>query len=190
MGIASHQLKGSVRGALICAFFGSAWMYWAVAFSGYPSPLRFSIVTVTAIALVAWVILRVRAMRHRLSSAIELEHRIDLRTFFWVDFGIESVLAGVGAFALARLGRFDLIPQALGVIIGLHFIPLGKIFHAPHYYWTGGIMLGAALGSLFIHHGYIRNVVECGAIGLTLWGTAIAILFWKSSAVSDQTGRT
>jgi hypothetical protein len=31
--ISSGQLKGSARGALICAFFGSAWMYWAVVFS-------------------------------------------------------------------------------------------------------------------------------------------------------------
>ena len=44
------------------------------------------------------------------------------------------------AFVLAHFGRLDLLPQTLGVIIGLHFIPLAKLFRGQLYYWTGGIM--------------------------------------------------
>ncbi len=33
-------------------------------------------------------------------------------------------------FVLVRFGRFDLIPQALGVIIGLHFLPLARVFRS------------------------------------------------------------
>jgi hypothetical protein len=186
-GRSAGELKGSTRGALICALFGSVWMYWAVVFSGNPTPLRFLIVTVPAVLLVSWGIVRSRAARHLLLSAADVEHWSAFRKFFWVNSGIEWGLSGVAVFALAKLGRYDLIPQALGIIIGLHFFPLVKIFRAPRYYWTGGIMVVAALGSLLIHRGSIRNIVGCAAIGLTLWATGAAILFWTSSAVGGQT---
>jgi len=184
--ISGGQLKGSARGALICAFFGSAWMYWAVVFSGNPTPLWFSIVTVPAVALIAWAFLRLRTVRHLTSSAAELEHSRAFRKFFWVDVGIEWGLSGVAVFALPRFGRGDLIPQALGVIIGLHFLPLVKIFRAPPYYWTGGIMVVAALGSLLMHQGHIRNILACAAVGLTLWVTSVAVLCRTSAALGGQ----
>jgi hypothetical protein len=184
--IGGGQLKGSARGALICAVFGSAWMYWAVVFSGNPSPVWFSMVTLPAVGLITWAFLRVRTVRHLPSSAAELEHSRAFRKFFWVDVGIEWGLIGVAVFALARVGRGDLIPQALGVIIGLHFLPLVKIFRAPLYYWTGGIMVIAALGSLLMHRGYFRNVFACAAVGLTLWVTSVAVLCRTSAALRGQ----
>jgi hypothetical protein len=87
--ISGGQLKGSARGALICALFGSAWMYWAVVFSGNPTPPWFSIVTVPAVALIAWAILRVRTTRNFPSSAAELDHWRASRKLFWVDSRIE-----------------------------------------------------------------------------------------------------
>lgn len=184
--ISAGQLKGSARGALICAFFGSAWMYWAVAFSSSPTPAWFSIVTVPAVALITWAFLRVRTVRHLPSSPAELEHSRAFRKFFWIDVGIEWGLSGVAVFALARFGRGDLIPQALGVIIGLHFLPLVRIFRAPLYYWTGGIMVVAALGSLLMHRGHIRNIAGCAAVGLTLWVTSVAVLCRTSAALRGQ----
>jgi len=184
--ISAGQLKGSARGAVICALFGSAWMYWAVV-SGSPTPMWFSMATLPAVVLTAWAILRVRAVRHLTFSSAELAHWMRFRKFFWIDFGIEWGLSGVAVFALPRLGRFDLIPQALGVVIGLHFLPLAKIFRAPLFYWTGGIMVVAALGSLLIHRGCLRNVVGCAAVGLTLWVTGVVILTRTSSAVVGQT---
>lgn len=179
----AFQLKVSARGALIRSLFGSSAMYWAVVVSGNRTPLRFSIVTVLAVGLIAWAILRVRATRKLNFSAAELEHWRAFRRFYWLDVGLECGLIGVAVFALAKLGRLDLLPQALGVIVGLHYFPLGKILRAQQYYWTGGIMVAAALGSLLIHRGYIRDVFGCAALGLTLWVTGLAILCWNSSAV-------
>jgi hypothetical protein len=179
--VGAFQLKVSARGALIRSFFGSTSMYWAVVLSGNPTPLRFSILAVPAVGLIAWAILRVRATRNLPSSAEELAHWRAVRKFYWLDVGLEWGLIGVAVFALARFGRFELIPQTFGVIIGLHYLPLGKIFRAQQYYWTGGVMVTAALGSLLIHRGHIRNVVGCAAVGLALWATCFAILCWSSS---------
>jgi hypothetical protein len=185
--ISSFQLKVSARGALIRSLFGSSAMYWAIVLSGNPTPLRFSIVTLPAATLIAWAILRVRATRKLPSSAAELEHWRAFRKFYWLDVGLECGLIGVAVFVLARFGRFDLFPQAIGVIVGLHYLPLGKILRAQQYYLTGGVMVAAALGSLLIHRGHIRDVFGCSALGLTLWITSLAILCWNSSTVGGLT---
>jgi len=176
----NFQLKTSARGALLRSFFGSTFMYWAVVLSGSPTALRFSMVTVPAVGLILWAILRVRATRQLASSADELAQWRDVRRFYWLDVGLEWGLIGAAVLLLARLARFDLIPQTLGMIVGLHYLPLGKIFRALQYYWTGGLMVAAALGSLLIPRGQTRNVIACAAVGLTLWATCFAILWWGS----------
>jgi hypothetical protein len=89
-------------------------------------------------------------------------------------------------FTLARFGRFDLMPQAVAVIVGLHFLPLVKIFRVNLYYWTSTLVVIAALGSLLIHRGYIRNIFVCGVVGLILWATSVVRLYRTSSAVAEQ----
>src|ERR1700680_1237204 len=139
--IGAGQLKASARGGLICALFGSAWMYWAVVFSGHPTPLWFSAVSLPAITLTIWAILRILAFRHLISSAANLQHWRSFRKFLWIDSAIEWVLVGVGSFLLSRIGRYDLIPQLFGLVIGLHFFPIAKLFRLPRYYLVGGIMI-------------------------------------------------
>ena len=184
--VGAFQLKVTARGALIRSFAGSTFMYWAVVLSGNPTPLRFSILAVPTVGLIAWAILRVRATRNLPSSADELAHWTAVRKFYWLDVGLEWALIGVAVSALARFGRFDLMPQTLGVIIGLHYFPLGKIFRSQQYYWTGGAMVTAALGSLLIHRGHIRNVVGCASVGLILWATCFGILYSASSPFAGR----
>src|ERR1039457_2106173 len=103
------QLKASARGGLICALFGSVWMYWAVVFSGHPTPMWFSAVSLPAIALTIWAILRILAFRHLISSEADLQHWRSFRKFLWIDSAIEWLLVGTGTFLLSRAGRYDLI---------------------------------------------------------------------------------
>jgi hypothetical protein len=187
-GISVGKLKGSARGALICVCFGSGWMYWAVVSSGTQSPLWFSFVTLPAIFLTLWAILRIRAFRHLSPSSAELAHSMRFRKLFWIDFGFEWGLCAIAAFLLAQIGRSDLMPQAFGVIIGLHFLPLAKIFTARLFYWTSGIMVVAAIGSLIIPRSDVRTIAGCMSIGLTLWATGLVILCRISSA--GQSGLT
>jgi hypothetical protein len=176
-GIGAGQLKASARGGLICAVFGSAWMYWAVVFSGTPTPIWFSAVSLPAITLTTWAILRILAFRHLISSAAELQHWRSFRKFLWIDSVIEWMLVGIGTFLLSRIGRYDLIPQLFGLVIGLHFLPIAKVFQLPSYYCVGAIMIAGELCSLLlIPRGDLRNIVGCGCIGLTLWINGLIIL--------------
>jgi hypothetical protein len=66
--VGAFQLKVIARGALIRSFAGSTLMYWAVLLSGNPTSLRFSILALPTVGLIAWAILRVRATRNLPSS--------------------------------------------------------------------------------------------------------------------------
>jgi hypothetical protein len=94
----------------------------------------------------------------------------------WGFLATEWSLGAAAVFALAHFGRYSLIPQFLGVIIGLHFLPLAKLLRAPRYYLMGTAMVLCVLASLLIPEGSIRNVIACAAIGLPMWITAVAIL--------------
>src|ERR1700680_4515181 len=174
--IGAGQLKASARGGLICALFGSAWMYWAVVFSGHPTPIWFSAVSLPAITLTIWAILRILEFRNLISSAADLQHWRAFRKFLWIDSAIVWVLVGIGTFLLSRIGRYDLIPQLFGLIIGLHFLPIAKVFQLPSYYWVGAIMIAGELSSLLMPRGDMRNIVGCACIGLTLWINGLIIL--------------
>jgi len=91
--ISAGQLKARARGGLMCALFGSAWMYWAVVFSGHRTPTWFSTVTLPAMPLTAWAILRIRAFRHLISSPADLKHWKAFRKFLWIDSAIEWDMA-------------------------------------------------------------------------------------------------
>jgi hypothetical protein len=188
--ISAFELKVSARGSLMRSFFGSGCLYWAVIFSGHTTPLWFSLLTVSSVGLIAWAILRVRATRKLPTSAADMDHWRAVRKFYWLDVGLEWGLCGVAALVLAVGGRFDLVPQTLGVIIGLHYLALGKIFRMQQFYWTGGVMVVAALGALLIHGGRIRTVAGFAAVGLTLWVTCVAVLWLTSAGVGGQTKTT
>jgi hypothetical protein len=188
--ISAFELKVSARGALIRSTFGCGFLYWAIVFSGHRTPLWYSILTVSSVGLIAWAILRVRATRKLPTSAADMDHWRAVRKFYWLDAGLEWALCGVAALVLAERGRFDLVPQTFGVIIGLHYLALGRILRMQQFYWTGGVMVVAALGSLLIHRGHLRNAAGLAAVGLTLWVTCAAVLWWTSSAVGGQTKTT
>ena len=120
-----------------------------------------------------------------ISSAADLQRWRSFRRFLWIDSVIEWALVGIGTFLLSRIGRYDLIPQLFGLIIGLHFVPIAKVFHLPGYYWVSTIMIVGELSSLLMPRGDVRNIVGCACIGLTLWMNGLIIL----SRISTFTNR-
>jgi hypothetical protein len=168
--------KGRARGALICAVGGSAWMYWAAVFAPTARGAAFAVVTVMAVLLGGWAVSRVRIARRHEDSAADRQRWAAIAVLFWVDTAAEWLLGAGAVIALAHFGRFSLIPQFLGVIMGLHFLPLARLLRAPRYYVMGTAMILCVLASLLAPEGSVRNVIACAGIGLPMWITAVVIL--------------
>ena len=170
------RLKGRARGALICALGGSAWMFWAAVFASTARTASLALVSLMMILIGAWAVSRVRAARRYVDSAADRERWASIAPLFWIDTAAEWVLGAGAVVALAHFGRYSLIPQFLGVIIGLHFLPLAKLLRAPRYYIMGTTMILCVLASFLAAEGSIRNVIACAGIGLPMWITAVVIL--------------
>jgi hypothetical protein len=169
------EMKERARGALICAAFGSYWMVFAVVYSGHPSASGFVMVGVPALVLIGTAIYHVRLVRPLTKTEADKAHWRSVRKVYWINFALEWGLIFAAGAVIAHLGRMDLIPQVFGVVVGFHFIPLAKVFRSTRCYWTGGAMVIAAVASLLVAPGGLRNILGCCAVGLPLWLTAVAI---------------
>jgi hypothetical protein len=170
--------KGRARGALICAVGGSAWMCWAAVFASSARSALFAFVTVMTVLLGGWAVSRVRTARRYADSAADRERWASIALLFWIDTTAEWVLGAGAVVLLAHFGRYALIPQFLGVIMGLHFLPLARLLRAPRYYIMGTAMILCVLASVLVPEGSLRNVVACAGIGLPMWITSVVILFF------------
>jgi hypothetical protein len=170
-------LKGRMRGALICGTFGAIWMFEAEFFGGIATPVWLTLVGVLTLAAIGWPVIRLRSWRGIRYSAAERELWARVAKPYWINCAIEWVLCFGSAFWLAQIHQYTLIPECLGVIIGLHFFPVARMFRSPLYYATGAAMVLGSLASLAMHAGPMRNIAACSADGLSLWGTAAVILY-------------
>jgi len=91
--------------------------------------------------------------------------------FEWVPTLLTAVVLG-------RIGHPELILPAIAVIVGMHFIPLAKLFNLPLYYWTGGSLVLIAVVSFPIGHQVLRQAITGLGCGLSLWLTS-AVLLWR-----------
>jgi hypothetical protein len=160
----------------VCALFGSAWMFWTAAFAPSVKVPAFALVSAIMVLIVGSAATRVRVARRYGDSAADRDRWASIAPLFWADTIAEWVLGSAAVIALSHFGRYPLIPQFLGIIIGLHFLPLAKILGAPRYYVMGTAIIFCVLASLLVPEGAIRNMLACAGIGLPMWVTAVLIL--------------
>jgi hypothetical protein len=181
-------LKGRIIGALICGSFGAVWMFEALFFGGVATPAWLTTIGMLTVAAIAWPVIRLRSMpRFAYSDAVR-KRWAAIKVPYWANASVEWLLCCGVAGWLAHIHQYMLIPQSLGVIIGLHFVPVARMFKSPVYYLTGAAMVLGALASFAIPEGHLRNIVACSVDGLALWATAAVILSrdWLSSTEGEK----
>jgi uncharacterized membrane protein (UPF0182 family) len=177
------SLKGRMIGSVVCSTFGAVWMYQALYFGNIATPVWLTVISILTMVLIVCPVIQICSYSSLKKSDADRAFWAAIAKPYWINFAIEWVLCSVAAYWLAHSQRYDLIPHFLGVIIGVHFLPLGKLFRLPLYYATGAVMVVGVLATLAIPAGYVRNIAACGIDGLALWATAAVLLGqdWLSS---------
>lgn len=170
------RLKGRARGALVCSVFGAGWMFHALVVGAVATPAWLAVIGLFAVAFVVWPVVQLNSLRRLAYLSADRQFWPAVSKAFWSIVAIEWLALNAATNWLRHIGHSDLIPQFMGVIVGLHFLPLAKIFKALIYCWTGIAMVLGSLASLVVPAEHTRAIVACGLSGLSLWATAAVIL--------------
>jgi hypothetical protein len=173
----AQAVVGAGRGALVEALFGAGWLGWglgeAKAFNGFTGPM-FGFMTLLLLACSIFVLRRGRLLRKKY-PAVGASTRTTLKVYLL--FVLMEILGVLLVMSLAnRYHRADLGTDWCAMVVGLHFLPLAKIFRAPHLVVLGILMtLWCALCWVLFRSNALVISVSLGT-GILLWGSCVFAL--------------
>jgi hypothetical protein len=102
----------------------------------------------------------------------------------WWVFGLVNAGQWGGIFLaswlLPRLGLAVYFTPVLAVVVGLHLLPLARLFHYPSHYFTAGALLLLAAGCLLLLPPPQWQAYVALGTGGILWGSA-GYSLWQAS---------
>jgi hypothetical protein len=182
------HVRGRVAGAGIVTLAGSAWCIVALAL--WPVHPVWSIPAGSAatVVLLALCVTRLRLSRNipSIHDPLAAAKGKRIGILFGIVFGAESGLIWLCATLLTYLGLSSWIEIAVAIIVGLHFIPLARVFQAPVYYWTGVLCVAGMLGCSLIRAADTRGLCAGLTMAAVFWLTAVVLLLQaRTQALED-----
>ena len=187
-GYFADAVIGAGRGALILAMFGAGWIGWGLSearlFNRFTGPaLGFTELFLVACSI--YVIRKGRLLRKK-HPAMSARQPI-LRPFLLVVL-VEILALVLVALIANRLHRSDLASDWFAMVVGLHYLPLAKIFRAPILGVLGLLMAiwCAICWALFRGNALVISVSF--GTGILLWAaSASALLHARQFAHQPRT---
>ncbi len=174
-----RDLVGAGRGALIGAMFGAGWLGWglgnAKAFNGLTGPL-FGFTTVFLLACSVYAVRKGRRLREQYPAANGPERKT-IRNRFLLVVLVEAVATAFASILANRLHRPDLATDWCALIVGLHFLPLARIFHAPRYNVLALLMTLWCLLCWGLFRSNALTISVSLGTGVLLWSSCVSALF-------------
>jgi hypothetical protein len=160
--------------ALILGVAATMWFGWGQAQppAGWGIPLAIGTFTAVAVAVLAGSVV-VRFRRGATAMRDQRVHR-----GYWITVGAEVAAIATGVAALALAGRPAFTAPWILLVVGVHFLPLGRLFGAVDLLWSGLALsavaiAGAVTGAV---SAVAPSAVTGGFGGLVLVATAVTIL--------------
>jgi hypothetical protein len=170
--------RGIFFGGIILTLFGGFWSILALSFRPqHPTwaiPLAIAIGLALLLVCVRqlWATRKIRSVEDPVAAAKGKRDGL----WFAIIFGIEGTLIGVSCGILGSRGLDNWIPIAIAIIVGLHFLPLARLFEVPLYYWTGALSTLGVLACLLISDFAVRDFCVGMVMAAVLWLTVAYLL--------------
>lgn len=152
--------RGEVIGAAVLAAAGIAWFGWAQ--EDPPArwvPYLIAGSVVSALLLAALVVRLVRRLTTTGSPMADPR----VRRRYWLTVAVEVVLIVGGNLLLAAVGHQAYDAAWTLFVVGVHFVPLGKVFHARGLALTG--VVAAVVAMVAVCLGLAGAVAPSAAAG-------------------------
>jgi len=174
----ANQLRGRAVGSLFLAGFGALWIGLALYMKEMLTAANASLVALDFAVLVGMALWLLREAK-RFPAVAEDPNRD--RRFHQIN-GAQWIAGGIVAFILARMHLDAYIPCAIAAIVGLHMLPLARLFRCRLHYATGSVLLAwAALSAILVPAEHLQGTSALGA-GIVLWVSAFTTLCLAFSA--------
>jgi hypothetical protein len=173
-------LAGRAIGAMFFSVFGGVWIgVWSVrALPG--NMLALAAVAILSAAILWLALSRVRRYRAALAAEQDTPKRRRISRLFNIINAGQWVVIIVGVNVLANIGLAAwAVPFAI-LVIGLHFLPLARLFTNPPHYVTGALMIAFAIAYPLLMPSGPIDPIGCLGAGLILWASAIYALTGKT----------
>ena len=173
------NVRGAAVGALILTAFGTAWAILALTSLPAPPTLPIALVAVLALALMGLSVRRALTASSLPSPEDKEAARQGQKAgiAFGIIFTLEGAIIAVGAVLLAKAGQSSWIPLFAALVVGVHFLPLARVFRVPLYTWTGVATVVWVLACAASPQPWLRLLALGLGMGLILFSTAAIVLY-------------
>ena len=178
LSLRAEAVAGAGRGALIVSMFGAGWLGWGLGLVG-----AFNVVSGSVfgfVALFLWVcsiytIRKGRLLAKQYPSVPAAIRRAVIRSFLLIVL-IEVLVIALGFLLANWIHHPELGVVWCAMVVGLHFVPLAKIFRAPTLRVFGILIAiwSAVCWALFRSNALV--IATTTGTGILLWGTAVSSL--------------
>lgn len=129
--------------ALILGIAAFAWFGWgqAAAPAGWSVPLLIGSVAGLAVAAAG------AGLARRLRSGASAMDSAQLRRRYWQVVAVEMISIAVGWGALVATGHPAYIPAWVLLVVGVHFLPLARLFRTPGLSLAGMLLVMIAVAA-------------------------------------------
>jgi hypothetical protein len=127
--------------AVILGIAAALWFGWGQAQPPAGWGLPMSIGSVAAIAVAVAAGITVGRFRHG-ATALDSQR---VRRAYGITVGIETAVIGLGAVGLALAGRSAYTAPWILLVVGVHFVPLGRLFGSADLRWAGLALAAIAI---------------------------------------------
>ena len=159
--------------AVVLAGASIAWFFWGRSSGVADVPLLIGAGLGVALTMVAALVTA------RTAGASTMSQDPAARRVYWIALVAEVIAALAGASLLVTLGHPSLVIAWVLAVMGAHFIPLGRAFHAPVLFGTAAVcMLVAIVAAVAeLWYGFPAPPIAGGLGGLTLLvSSAVALV--------------
>ena len=194
-----NQSIGFISGGLFLTFFGAFWAVPALSqFHSAWDSIMFGITALVILGLLA-ACLRLWHVAQRTVELPDLPGDTEdpnLFKRFGIVVALETIFIIVASITLGRANHSEYIAPVVGIIVGLHFIPLAVLFRLPIYYMTATVFvllsviaIIASLAGVTLGAPENWSIVVRVVNALILWFTAGYVLASRFRSLRVHTQR-
>jgi len=170
--ITANAISGRATGALFFTGFGALWLVLALYAREQLSARALALVAGGALVLVASALW----LRSKAKGLPQAEEDPAIKRNFRRINLVQWAAVAVVAFSFARLHIDAYVMSAITAIVGLHFLPLARLFRYKLHYLSGAVLVAWAAASVFLFPAERLPGATALGTGAILWTSAFATL--------------